>query len=40
MAEAVSLGNLKIWEESVADPACTGMGTTVTALSLDGKSRA
>ncbi|MCH7889952.1 MAG: serine/threonine-protein phosphatase [Gemmatimonadetes bacterium] len=36
MAEAISSANLKVWEASVADPARQGMGTTVTALALDG----
>lgn len=40
MAEAVSLANLKVWEAAVADPTHEGMGTTVTALSLDGESGA
>jgi serine/threonine protein phosphatase PrpC len=38
MAAAVSSANLKVWEASVADPAREGMGTTVTALALDGDS--
>ena len=40
MAEALKLANLKVWEAAVADPAREGMGTTVTALSLDGDSGA
>ena len=38
MAEAISSANLKVWEASVADSAREGMGTTVTALALDGDS--
>ena len=38
MAEAVSLANLKVWEAASADPERQGMGTTVTALALDGDS--
>jgi protein phosphatase len=40
MAEAVSLANLKVWEAAVANPERAGMGTTVTALSLNGDSGA
>ena len=40
MAEALKLANLKVWEAAVADPAREGMGTTVTALSLNGDSGA
>ena len=40
MAEALKLANLKVWEAAVADPAREGMGTTVTAFSLDGNSGA
>ncbi len=36
MAEAVTLANLKVWNASIADPDRKGMGTTVTALSLNG----
>ena len=38
MSEAISSANLKVWEASVADPAREDMGTTVTALALDGDS--
>ena len=36
MAEAISSANLKVWEASNADPEREGMGTTVTALALNG----
>ena len=38
MALAISSANLKVWEASAADPAREGMGTTVTALALNGDS--
>ncbi len=38
MAKAISSANLKVWKASVADPERQGMGTTVTALKLDGDS--
>ena len=38
MAEAVSLANSTVWEAAQADPERQGMGTTVTALALDGNS--
>ncbi len=38
MAEAISSANLKVWEASNADPEREGMGTTVTALALNGDS--
>ena len=40
MAEAVSLANLRVWEAAAADPEREGMGTTVTALSLNRDSGA
>ena len=38
MAEAISSANLEVWNASVADPERQGMGTTVTALALNGDS--
>ncbi len=38
MAEAIAAANLEVWEASVANPERQGMGTTVTALQLDGDS--
>ena len=38
MAEAISSANVKVWEASIADPEREGMGTTVTALALNGDS--
>lgn len=38
MAEAVSLANRRIWNAAAADPERKGMGTTVTALSLNPDS--
>lgn len=36
MAEAVTLANSRVWEDSIANPDRQGMGTTVTALALHG----
>ena len=36
MAEAISLANLRVREAAAADPEREGMGTTVTALALNG----
>ncbi len=38
MAEAISLANSRVWEAAAADPEREGMGTTVTALALNGDS--
>ena len=40
MTEAVYLANRNVWKAAAADPTREGMGTTVTALSLDGDSGA
>ena len=38
MADAIASANLEVWKASVADPERQGMGTTVTALALNGDS--
>jgi serine/threonine protein phosphatase PrpC len=39
MAKAVSLANLEVWNASATEPGRAGMGTTVTAISLNRDTR-